>query len=55
MSFADSYAFNNGFDTLKLGAQVSAIPFYESCGYTAYGEVFLDANIEHRMMKKKAR
>lgn len=55
MAFADAFAFNNGFNTLKLGAQVRAVPFYESCGYSAYGDIFLDANIDHIMMKKKAR
>lgn len=40
------------FTNLKLGAQMQAIPFYESCGFQVYGPVFLDANIEHRMMVK---
>ena len=40
------------FTKLKLGAQIQAIPFYESCGFAVYGPVFLDANIEHRMMVK---
>ena len=35
---------------LRLGAQLPAIPFYESLGYVASGDVFLDANIEHRRM-----
>ncbi len=52
MAYAERYAFNNGFDELQLGAQVTAIPFYESCGYKAYGTVFLDAGIDHIMMKK---
>jgi predicted GNAT family N-acyltransferase len=33
-----------------LGAQLKAISFYERLGFTAFGEVFLDAGIEHRMM-----
>lgn len=40
-------------DTLKivtLGAQLPVIPFYEKLGFIARGEVFLDANIEHRLM-----
>lgn len=40
-----------GIAEVELGAQLHAIPFYEKLGYTAYGEIFLDANIEHRMMK----
>jgi predicted GNAT family N-acyltransferase len=40
---------------MVLGAQMQAMPFYESLGYQAYGIVFLDAGIEHRMMKKALR
>ena len=34
-----------------LGAQLSALGFYERLGYRAYGDVFDDAGIDHRMMK----
>ena len=40
-----------GIEAIELGAQLHAIPFYEKLGYAAYGEIFLDANIEHRMMR----
>lgn len=40
------------FTKLNLAAQMQAIPFYESCGFTVYGPVFLDADIKHRMMVK---
>ena len=33
-----------------LDAQVAAIGFYERLGFTAEGEVFMDANIPHRRM-----
>ena len=36
----------------KLGAQCEAIGFYEKLGFTGYGEVFMDARIPHRMMKR---
>lgn len=36
--------------TLDLGAQVSAIGFYEKLGFIAEGPVFKDANIDHRHM-----
>ena len=39
-----------GFHRLRLGAQLHAISFYESLGYTVSGDVFLDAGIEHRRM-----
>ncbi len=38
------------YNRLRLGAQLRAIPFYERLGYVASGDVFLDANIEHRRM-----
>lgn len=53
MQQADVFALNNGYKELVLGAQEYAIPFYEKCGYEAYGEIFLDADIRHKMMKKK--
>ena len=37
---------------VSLGAQVSAIPFYEGAGFQTYGDVFLDAGIDHKMMKR---
>lgn len=39
--------------TLQLGAQVSAIAFYEHNGYIQYGEFYVDADINHIMMEKK--
>jgi predicted GNAT family N-acyltransferase len=36
--------------SITLGAQLHAIGFYERLGYTARGDVFLDAGIEHRWM-----
>ena len=38
--------------TVILGSQLHALKFYERLGYDAYGDVFLDAGIEHRMMRK---
>ena len=53
MRFIEAEATLRGFERLILEAQVSAISFYEKLGYVAEGEVFLDANIEHRLMKKE--
>ncbi len=53
MAAVEKYALEKGLDCLELGAQCYIIPFYEKLGYEAYGEVFLDADIEHRMMMKK--
>ena len=37
---------------IALAAQLSAQALYERAGYAPYGEVFLDAGIEHVMMGK---
>jgi predicted GNAT family N-acyltransferase len=39
-----------GYQGITVAAQLQAIPFYERFGYTARGDVFLDAGIEHRWM-----
>ncbi len=41
-----------GFDEIKIDAQCHAVHFYRKLGYDAYGEVFLDAGIDHIHMKK---
>ncbi|MFH5882477.1 GNAT family N-acetyltransferase [Liberiplasma polymorphum] len=53
MDAVEAYAKTQGIKTLELGAQCYIIPFYEKLGYVAYGDIFLDADIEHRMMKKE--
>jgi ElaA protein len=40
-----------GMQVAKLGAQVPALGFYERLGFEAYGPVFDDAGIDHRMMR----
>ena len=44
-----------GLPDVSLGAQFSAIPFYERAGFQAYGDVFLDAGIDHKMMRRVLR
>lgn len=44
---------NRGHGEVVLGAQVSSIPFYERCGYAAEGDVFHDAGIPHRLMRRR--
>ena len=51
MELLHEEARERGIGEVELGAQLHAIPFYEKLGYQAYGGVFLDANIEHRMMR----
>ncbi len=42
-----------GFKEVVLGAQLHAKDFYLKQGFAEFGEVFLDANIEHVMMRKE--
>lgn len=44
-------AFKQGAKSIVLDSQLTAIPFYERCGFVAEGEIFLDANIEHKRMR----
>ena len=41
-----------GIKEIYVEAQLSAKAFYEKLGYTSYGEVFMDANMEHTYMRK---
>ena len=41
-----------GANKFELSAQVSAIAFYQKHGFVASGDVYLDANIEHRKMSR---
>ena len=42
----------SGLSEVKLSAQLHALDFYQRHGFEAYGEVYLDAGIEHRAMRK---
>ncbi len=42
-----------GLDELVLHAQVTSIPFYESLGFEAEGPVFREADIPHRVMRRR--
>ena len=50
---AEGHASQNGFKKIILASQVSVVPFYEKRGYTKYGDVFLDAGIDHVWMDKE--
>lgn len=52
MAALEAEAARRGLPSVKLAAQLSAVPFYTRLGYVAWGEVFLDAGIEHRWMRK---
>ncbi|UYG05203.1 GNAT family N-acetyltransferase [Halomonas sp. LR3S48] len=40
-----------GHARVELAAQTHALAFYENLGFTAFGEIFLDAGIPHRNMR----
>jgi predicted GNAT family N-acyltransferase len=50
MASLHDLARERGATAVTLAAQLHAIGFYEKLGYEARGEVFLDADIEHRWM-----
>ncbi|HEX7298361.1 MAG TPA: GNAT family N-acetyltransferase [Solirubrobacteraceae bacterium] len=49
---ADAQARALGAQRIALSAQLDARAVYERAGYEAYGEVFVDAGIEHVMMAR---
>ncbi len=49
---AVNYAAASGIQKVHLHAQLTALAFYERLGFTAYGEVFSDAGMEHIAMTK---
>lgn len=49
-----SYGVSKGLNRFFLGAQISAVGFYNKLGFISFGDVFLDAGIEHIMMEYKA-
>lgn len=46
-------ALSCGLRMVVLSAQTHALAFYERLGYTAYGEVFDDAGLPHRWMRRQ--
>jgi predicted GNAT family N-acyltransferase len=40
-----------GAKKIILHSQLQALPFYESLGFVAHGDIFLDAGIEHKEME----
>jgi predicted GNAT family N-acyltransferase len=51
MRYVENHAARVGFTEAMLEAQTHAIPFYKKLGYAAEGGIFLDAGIEHRLMR----
>ncbi len=53
MAALEGEARRRGLAEVVLHAQVPVIPFYERLGYTAEGDVFLEAEIPHRLMRRR--
>lgn len=49
---AEAFAQENLYQTITLGAQLTAIDFYQHLGYQPVGEIFWDAGIQHQKMSK---
>jgi len=49
---AELFAKQQGYTSITLGAQVTALGFYEILGYTITGEAFTEAGITHYPMSK---
>ena len=52
MMAAENAIRRDGYKTCSLSAQVQAKPFYESLGYKAEGEEYLDEGCPHILMRK---
>lgn len=52
MGFCESYALNNGFDTVYCHARNTAVNFYLKNGYSAEGDYFDEDGIPHLKMRK---
>ena len=50
---SEAHAGERGARRVELAAQTGALALYERAGYTAYGERFMDAGLEHLMMEKR--
>lgn len=51
MQAAIAAAQHQGHPAVELTAQTHALAFYERLGFTAFGDIFLDAGIPHRSMR----
>ena len=52
LALLEQTARERGWPTVELHAQVHARGFYDRAGYVPYGDVYLEAGIEHLSMRK---
>ncbi len=53
MKELEAYAKERGALAIELSAQTRVMPFYQSLGYTPYGEEYFDEFCPHKMMRKE--
>lgn len=53
MKQAEAHLRQMGAKEIHLHAQEAKIPFYEKCGYVAYGDFEMDEYMPHQWMKKE--
>ena len=53
VQFAEDFAKDKGFESMKLHARETAVPFYLSLGYSIIGETFMEVGIPHKAMFKE--
>jgi predicted GNAT family N-acyltransferase len=53
LDYTTATARHQGFKKFKLHAQITAQAFYEKHGFKPVGDIFKEANIEHRLMVKE--
>ncbi len=53
LKYIEGYYTAKGAELITFGAQITAIPFYEKCGYQCVSDFFDDAGIPHRTMQKR--
>jgi predicted GNAT family N-acyltransferase len=52
LQLLEETARSRSWPVVELHAQVHATGFYDRAGYTPYGDVYLEAGIEHQSMRK---
>lgn len=55
LALLEQRARERGHSSVSLHAQLHAVGFYAQAGYVPYTDVYLEAGIEHRSMKKELR
>ena len=53
LTVLEDRARERGLATVELHAQVHALGFYDRYGYVPFTEIYLEAGIEHRSMRKE--